>query len=421
MATDQHSRPANQHSRPANLDIYDPDRYVAGVPHDVFDYLREHEPVFWQDMPDGPGYWAVLKHGDVVEVARQANLYSASEGGVVLEDLAPDQLSMMRDMLLAMDPPRHTGYRQPLAQSFKARVIGKLEARVREIVATILDQAQQAGDVEFVHDVTSFLPSQIVGELMGLPKDDLPQINRWAEMNTSGQDPDLNPESLDPEGYANPQNASRDMAIYAMGWAARRRQEEPREDLTSLILGSEFNGRYMTDADFGSFFVQLVTAGNDTTKTMLSSGLEALLDHPDQLDALRRDRSLIASAVEEILRYANPLHYFRRTATADVTLRGVDIKEGDKVAMYYSSANRDEDVFPEPHRFDIRRQPNPHLSFGIATHFCLGVHLARLEGRVFFEELLARFATIEMTAPPVRTRSNLNNALKSMPVRLTAR
>jgi cytochrome P450 len=211
------------------------------------------------------------------------------------------------------------------------------------------------------------------------------------------------------------------MAIYAMGWAARRRQEEPHEDLTSLILGSEFNGRYMTDADFGSFFVQLVTAGNDTTKTMLSSGLEALLDHPDQLDALRRDRSLIATAVEEILRYANPLHYFRRTATADVTLRGVDIKEGDKVAMYYSSANRDEEVFPEPHQFDIRRQPNPHLSFGIATHFCLGVHLARLEGRVFFEELLARFATIEMTAPPVRTRSNLNNALKSMPVRLTAR
>ena len=143
MATDQHSRPAN-------LDIYDPDRYVAGVPHEVFDYLREHEPVYWQDMPDGPGYWAVLKHADVVEVARQPNLYSASEGGVVLEDLAPDQLSMMRDMLLAMDPPRHTGYRQPLAQSFKARVIGKLEARVRDIVATILDQAQQAGDVEFV-------------------------------------------------------------------------------------------------------------------------------------------------------------------------------------------------------------------------------------------------------------------------------
>src|SRR5688500_1599744 len=386
---------------PDNLDIYNPDRYVEAVPHDVFDHLRVHQPVFWQDMPDGPGYWAVLKHADVVEVARQPTVYSASEGGVVLEDLAPDQLSMMRDMLLAMDPPRHTGYRQPLAQSFKARVIGKLEGRVRAIVATLLDQAQQAGEVEFVHDVTSFLPSQIVGELMGLPKEDLPQINRWAEMNTSGQDPERNAES-----YAS-QNPSRDMAIYAMGWAARRRQEAPREDLTSLILGSEFNGRYMTDADFGSFFVQLVTAGNDTTKTMLSSGLQALLEHPDQLDALRREPELIAGAVEEILRYANPLHYFRRTATADVSLRGVDIKAGDKVAMYYSSANRDEDVFDAPHRFDIRRQPNPHLSFGIATHFCLGVHLARLEGRVFFGELLSRFSTIEMTETPVRTGSNL--------------
>ena len=214
--------PTDLRSRPANLDIYDPDRYIAGVPHDVFDYLRVTQPVFWQEMPGEPGYWAVLKHADVVEVARQPNVYSANEGGVVLEDLQPDQLAMMRNMLLAMDPPRHTGYRHPLAPSFKARVIGTLETRVRAIVATILDRAQEQGDVEFVHDVTSYLPSQIVGEIMGLPKEDLPQINRWAEMNTSGQDPDLNPES-----YANPQNASRDMAIYAMGWAARRRQEEP--------------------------------------------------------------------------------------------------------------------------------------------------------------------------------------------------
>src|SRR5688500_8574774 len=230
---------------PDNLDIYNPDRYVEAVPHDVFDHLRVHQPVFWQDMPDGPGYWAVLKHADVVEVARQPTVYSASEGGVVLEDLAPDQLVMMRNMLLAMDPPRHTGYRQPLAASFKARVIGTLEDRVRAIVATILDQAQDAGEVEFVHDVTSYLPSQIVGELMGLPKEDLPQINRWAEMNTSGQYPELNASTADAstpnaESYAS-QNPSRDMAIYAMGWAARRRQEAPREDLTSLILGSEFN------------------------------------------------------------------------------------------------------------------------------------------------------------------------------------
>jgi cytochrome P450 len=174
----------------------------------------------------------------------------------------------------------------------------------------------------------------------------------------------------------------------------------------------------MTDIDFGSFFVQLVTAGNDTTKTMLSSGLLCLLEHPEQLAALRADPALVPGAVEEILRYANPLHYFRRTATADTEIRGVPIPAGDKVAMYYTSANRDDDVFEDPDSFNIRRTPNPHLSFGIAEHFCLGVHLARLEGRVFFEELLGTFGEIELTGDPVRVRSNLNNALKVLPVRL---
>jgi cytochrome P450 len=174
----------------------------------------------------------------------------------------------------------------------------------------------------------------------------------------------------------------------------------------------------MSELEFGSFFVQLVVAGNDTTKTMLSSGLLALLQHQDQLSALREDPSLIPSAVEEILRWANPLHYFRRTATADTEIRGVPIREGDKVAMWYTSANRDEDVFDDAQRFDVRRRPNPHLSFGIAQHFCLGVHLARLEGRVFFEELLKTFSRIDLTGEPNRIRSNLNNGLKRLPVRL---
>jgi cytochrome P450 len=186
-----------------------------------------------------------------------------------------------------------------------------------------------------------------------------------------------------------------------------------------VILGSDFGGAAMTDIDFGSFFVQLVTAGNDTTKTMLSSGLLALLQHPDQLDELRADPSLVPGAVEEILRWANPLHYFRRTTLADTELRGVPIEKGAKVAMYYTSANRDEDVFADSQRFDIHRHPNPHLSFGIAAHFCLGVHLARLEGKVFFEELLATFPTIELTGDPIRLRSNLNNALKKLPIRLS--
>jgi cytochrome P450 len=338
----------------------------------------------------------------VVHVARHPEVFSASLGGVVLEDLPEESLEMMRHMLLAMDPPVHDVHRKPLAEHFKARVIAGMEDQVRAICRAILDDAAEQGEVEFVHDVTSALPSRVIGRLMGLPEEDWAHIHELAERNTSGEDT----------------GASIEMAMYAIELAGRRRAEPPRDDLTSVILGTDFDGRPMSDIDFGSFFVQLVTAGNDTTKTMLSSGLLALLQHPDQLAALRADPSLTAGAVEEILRWANPLHYFRRTATTDTTLRGVPIAAGDKVAMVYTSANRDEDVFDDPDAFDIRRDPNPHLSFGIAGHFCLGVHLARLEGRVFFEELLATFPTIELTGDPVRIRSNLNNGLKRLPIRL---
>jgi cytochrome P450 len=393
------------------VDLYSPDAYAERAPHAELAELRRTTPVHWQDMPGQPGYWAVLKHADVIHVAKETQLFSASEGGIMLEDAPPAQLERMRNMLLAMDPPRHVDYRRPLAPSFKAKVIAGLEDRVRTICRDIFEEVGD-GEVEFVHDVTSGLPSQVVGELVGIPEEDWPKIHRWSEMSTSNQDPDF---ARDDDDVVDPVMA---MAMYAMEFAGRRRLEEPREDLASLILDTEFGGKPMTDVDFGSFFVQLVTAGNDTTKTMLSSGLLALLQHPEQLAELRADRSLIDGAVEEILRWANPLHYFRRTATADTVLRGTEIAAGDKVAMYYTSANRDEDVFADPQRFDIHRRPNPHLSFGIAEHYCLGVHVARLEGRVFFEELLDTYSSIELVGDPVRTRSNLNNALKHLPIRL---
>jgi len=396
-------------------DIYDPDGYVEGPPHEVFERLRREQPIYRQDMPDGTSYWAVLRYADLVHVARHPTLFSASEGGVVLEDLAPDQLEAMRNMLLAMDPPRHVSWRKNVAPSFKGRVIARLEDRIREICRELMARAAEQRDVEFVHDVTASLPSQVVGEFVGLPEEDWPRIQVWAERNTSGQDPDINPDAREEDGG----NPSIEMAVYAIELAQRRRAEEPRDDLLSLMMAAEVDGKPMTDLEFGSFFVQLVTAGNDTTKTMLSSGLHALLEHPEQLAAVRADPSLIPGAVEELLRWANPLHYFRRTATEPTELRGVSIRPGDKVAMMYTSANRDDEVFADPHRFDVRRDPNPQLSFGIAEHFCLGAHLARLEGRVFFEELLATFPTIELTGEPRRVRSNLNNALKSLPVRLS--
>ncbi|MEC3954495.1 cytochrome P450 [Nocardia sp. CDC153] len=391
-------------------DIYDPELYVAGPIHEIFAELRRTDPVHWQDMPGEPGYWAVLKHADVAHVARNPRLFSAEREGVILENLPPERLEQTRNMLLMMDPPRHTEYRKPLAEHFKARVVGELEDRIRELTRALLDTVD--GDVEFVHDVAGVLPSQVIGGLFGIPEQDWPSIRRWAEQSTSQQDPEL-------VGDFDVTAELTNMAVYAIQFAMARRAQEPKPDITSLILAGAFGGQPMSDLEFGSFFTQLVTAGNDTTKTMLSSGLQLLLRHPEQLAALRADPSLIPGAVEEILRVANPIHYFRRTATADTELRGVPIKAGDKVAMWYTSANRDEDVFADPQTFDIRRNPNPHLSFGLAQHFCLGVHLARLEGRVFFEELLARFPRMEQTGDARRIRSNLNNGLKSLPLRLT--
>ena len=396
-----------------SIDLYDPDGYVAGPPHEELARLRVEDPVHWQDMPDGTGYWAVLRYDDVVTVARDPKTYSAARGGVVLEDLSPETLLMMQDMLLAMDPPRHIGYRRYVTPQFTARVMHQLEDRIRAICREIMERAAAQRDVDFVHDVCAKLPSQVVGELVGIPEADWPKIHAWAERNSGGQDPEF------AGGYSDDAStATVEMAMYAIELAGQRRQD-PREDLTTLMLAMELDGAPMTDAQFGSFFVQLVTAGNDTTRTMLSSGLHELLQHPDQMELLRARRALIPSAVEEILRYASPLHYFRRTATEDTELAGQPIAAGEKLAMMYTSANRDEAVFADPDRFDITRSPNPHLSFGIAEHFCLGVHLARLEGRVFFDELLTRFPVIEQTGDALRMRSNLNNALKVLPVRLT--
>ncbi|HXY95168.1 MAG TPA: cytochrome P450, partial [Acidimicrobiia bacterium] len=324
-------------------------------------------------------------------------------------------LEGMRNMLLAMDPPRHVAYRRPLVPSFKAKVIGAMDGQIRAICRQIMEEAREQRDVEFVHEVAAHLPTQVIGELVGLPREDWSQIQAWAERNTSGQDAEIVDGAEGEYGDANT-----NMAMYAIQLAARRRAEPPREDLLSLILAGNFGSGPMSDIEFGSFFVQLITAANDTTKSMLSGGLLAIIEHPEQQAELRADYRRIPDAIEEILRYANPLHYFRRTATADTELRGVQIARGDKVLMYYTSANRDEDVFDDPQRFDIHRRPNPQLSFGIGEHFCLGAHLARLEGRIFFEELFDTFSAFELGGTPRRVRSNLNNGLKELPVRLVA-
>jgi cytochrome P450 len=397
-----------------DVDLANPDTFVNGVPHDALTELRRTDPVHWQPMAGQPGFWAVLRHADVAHVARHPEIFSASKGGFTLQDLVPEQLAMMRNMLPAMDPPVHTVHRTALSPHFRARVMAGIEDRVREICRTVMAEAREHQEVEFVHDVVSPLPTKVIGELFGLPPEDWDHIHALSERVASNQDPEL--VGAEDDGSA----ATIELAMYGIGLAAARRQDDRADDLTSIILRADFGGQPMSDIDFGSFFVFLIIAGNDTTKGMLSSGLLRLVRHPEQLAELRADPSLIPGAVEEIIRYDNPLHCLRRTALSDTELSGTRIAAGDKVAMYYTSANRDEAVFADPHAFDIHRSPNPHLSFGIAGHFCLGVHLARLEGKVFFEELLDAFPTIDLNGEPVRTRSNLTNMLRLLPVRLTA-
>ncbi len=393
-----------------DVDLYDPDRYAVATPYDDFARLRREDPVHWQPTPDGGGYWAVLRHADVVTVSRDPVTYSSARGFVVLEPLTDEQLGMMRFTLLGMDPPEHSKYRRLLLHSFTPRMITALEPRIRAIARSIMRRAAERREVELVEDVAGELPVQVIGELLAVPETDRPKLRAWAAQLTGSQDPELNP-------GGGPPPASIEMALYAMGLAASRRGGSGT-DLTTLAVSQTVDGHVMTDAEFGSFFVQLATAGNDTIRNLLAWGTLLLLEHPEALAALRQEPGGLPTAIEEMLRFEAPLHYFRRTATRDAELGGRKIREGDRVAVMYTSANRDEEVFAGADRFDPARDPNPHLSFGFGEHFCLGAALARLEARVFFEELLASFSKLEAAGPPRRLRSNLNNALRSLPVRL---
>ncbi|HWB65401.1 MAG TPA: cytochrome P450 [Mycobacteriales bacterium] len=395
-------------STAARPNLADPDTYADGPPHELFIELRATTPVYWQEMSGSAGYWAILRHADVETVARQPLLFSSAAGGVVLEDLDPPRLEQMRGMLLAMDPPRHRVVRKPLTARLTPRALAHLEDDIRTICREVFEEAAERGTVEFVHDVAAHLPTRVVGRLMGLPREDWDRVHRLAERITHGQDPDFTAEA----GTA--ADASAEMGGYAYQLAiSRQPAADAADNLTDFLLTS------MDPVEFATLFVQLVTAGQDTTQTLLSSGLLALIGHRDQLERLRADAALIPSAVEEMARWANPLHYFRRTATADTELNGQPIRAGDKVAMYYTSANRDESVFCDAQQFDVGRTPNKHLSFGQAEHFCVGVHLARLESRIFFAELLRGFHDFELAGEPRRLRSNLNNSYKSLPIHLT--
>jgi cytochrome P450 len=400
-----------------NIDLVDQDAYVrGGVPHEQFGWLREHEPVYWHhgdQERDWPGFWAVTLHEDIVHVSRHPELYSSYRRLCLFDEPPSDDLSAQRMMMLNQDPPEHTRKRSLVNKGFTPRTIGRLKEHIREVCDGLLDQvvARRQGTADFVTDIAAQLPLYVICELIGAPPEDRDKIFTWSNMLIGYDDPDFR-RSAD-EGV----NAARQLYAYANELAARRR-EDPRDDIVTKLLQPDENGEELSVHEFDVFVLMLAVAGNETTRNAASGGMLAFFEHPDQWRRLIDDPSLAETAADEVVRFVSPVNLFRRTATQDTVLHGRKIAEGDKVVVFYASANRDPAVFDRPDTFDIGRDPNPHIGFGGGgPHFCLGAHLARLELSVLFETVSRRMPDIELAGNVRRLRSNFINGIKEMPVR----
>ena len=405
------------------IDLVNPDNYVAGVPFEWFDRLRREEPVSWHPEPAGnAGFWAVTRYDDLTAVHMDWQTYSSELGAVALEELDEEQLLRRRSML-ECDPPRHTALRQVTSKRFSARGVGRYEEFIRDVARGVLDRALEHDGFDFVGEISRELPIRFLCSIFTVPQDDAPQLIAWGDKMIANQDPDLSAavvDRVDTEEFRHLPFRS-PAALEVWSYADRQRElreADPADDVIQALTVAQSEGT-LTAADYHNYFSLLMIAGNETTRHTISAGMLALMEHPDQLRMLQEDPSLIAPATEEILRWATPVLHFRRTATRDHDLRGQRIKAGDKVVTWYVSANRDEEAFPDPYRFDVTRSPNDHVTFGPGgPHFCLGAHLARLETKILFQELLPRLRSIELTGPVERIRSNFVNGIKRMPVRV---
>ncbi len=395
-----------------HIDLLPQSIWEEGVPYHLLAELRRKAPVYRHDEPDGPGFWAVTRHEDIKNISKDPARFSSHQAGVSRLDLEdPTELEAYRGIVIAMDPPEHGRVRGLVSRIFTPRAIDGLGESVRSMARRAIRAALDKGEVDFVRDYAAVLPMHVISEMMGVPED---KRLRLAELS-AGLIDDQDPEVAPTEDFR--QNARIEIFQIAQEMA-QREKASPGDNLTRVLLEAELEGRRLSEMEFCLFFMFLIVAGNETTRTAMSGGLITLLDHPEQLGAIRADLSLLPRAIEEMLRYWPPIHHFRRTAMCDVELRGQTIHDGDKVLMWYPAANRDESVFADPDRFDIHRDPNDHLSFGIGEHFCLGASLARLELRVMFEELLTHVREIVPLAKPRRLRSNLINGIKEMRVEL---
>jgi cholest-4-en-3-one 26-monooxygenase len=393
----------------SDVNLYNPDNFVAAPPHEMWRVLRREAPVYFHEEPGGPGFWCLTKHEDVKFASRSPHLFSSWIGGTNIEDRAEDQLAGMRALMLNMDPPQHRQFRSIVNKTFTPRMMKALEPRVRKMTARIVDNVARKGECDFVEEVAAQLPMEVICEMIGVPVEDRPHIYDLSNKLIGFDDPEYQRSMNDA------QVAATQMFMYAakLGEKVRR---EPSDDLATALVQAEVDGERLNELQFNSFFLLLCVAGNETTRTVTTNGMLELMRHPDQRRKLVENPRLIESAVEEILRFAPAVHYFRRTATQDVEIRGKKIQKGQKITMWYPAANRDEDVFREPETFDVARHPNDHLAFGIGEHFCIGSHLARMELNFIFEELLRRIPEMELAAPPRRLRSNFVNGVKEMRV-----
>jgi cholest-4-en-3-one 26-monooxygenase len=396
-------------TRLAGVDLTDLDTFVEGVPHDQFDRIRAESPVYFHPESDGSGFWCVTRHDDVHALSREWPVFS-SEWGITLHETNDEQLGQQRMMMLMMDPPRHTRLRLLVNKGFTPRTIERLHDRVREIARGLVDAVAQRGECDFVVDVAAELPLQVIAEIMGVPPGDRHQLFTWSNQMIGSEDPE----------YAVSDEIAQTAMIDMFGYAnelATYKRAHPADDIISVLLHAEVDGERLTDLEFDVFFELLTVAGNETTRNLIAHGLLALLEHPEQHALLLDNPALLSNAVEEMLRYASPVMYMRRTARYDFELRGETISAGDKVALWYIAANHDPAVFEEPHRFDVVRAPNDHEAFGGGgPHFCLGSHLARMEINVMFEELHARIPRVQLAGEVQRLRSNFINGIKHLPV-----
>jgi cytochrome P450 len=400
------------------------DVFSERLPHETFALLRREAPVWWYDWPLGRGYWCVTKHADVVAVSRDTKAFT-SEHGANLEDLDAEQ-RVARQSMLETDPPRHTRLRGLVGPPFTPRAVKAYELALRELTTDVLDRALPLGEFDFVEEIAKQLPIRVLARLLGAPEEDNDRLIDWGDRMIGNTDPELadvlhdSPESDRYRLLPFRSPAALELFAYGHRLAAERRRE-PTDDLVSTLVHTEIDGERLTEREFDTMFLLLVVAGNETTRQAIAHGMLALVEHPEEWRRLREDSDLVwTSGADEILRWSSPVLHFRRTSTRDVELRGQTIRAGEKVVIWYGSANFDEEVFADPLRFDVGRKPNPHVTFGGGgPHYCLGAHLAKLEVQVMFDLLLPRLESLELAGPPERMRTNFTNALKRMPVRVT--